>query len=153
MVFRLYPEELPSSGRITQQLMYVNPEVEENILKKKILMWNGLVSWGGVQTGQHEFSKQNCPVDSCEIVTDRSEASTADLILFKDNFYSRPKIVRPINQIWMIYMLGRILLLINFVITIHHQSVLIIQHKSVTNPCLIGQQHIGKGICQKNPLF
>ena len=26
-------------------------------------MWNGLVSWGGVETGQKEFLKQNCPIN------------------------------------------------------------------------------------------
>ena len=59
---RLYPEDLPSSDRITQQLMYTR---EENFSgpHKKILMWNGMVSWGGVDTGQQEFIKQGCPVN------------------------------------------------------------------------------------------
>ena len=64
--FRLYPEELSSSNRITNQLMYVNPGGgEEGGVKtrKKILMWNGLVSWGGVHTGQEEFIKQKCPIN------------------------------------------------------------------------------------------
>jgi len=101
---RLYPEDLPSSDRITQQLMYTR---EENFSgpHKKILMWNGMVSWGGVDTGQQEFIKQGCPVNRCEIVTDRTEAGQADLILFKDHFYSRPNVPRNPDQIWMIYML------------------------------------------------
>ena len=45
--------------------------------------------------------------NSCEIVTDRSEADKADLILFKDHFFSRPSVARDPNQIWMIYMLGK----------------------------------------------
>ena len=63
--FRLYPEELSSSNRITNQLMYVNPGGGEGGVKtrKKILMWNGLVSWGGVHTGQEEFIKQKCPIN------------------------------------------------------------------------------------------
>ena len=102
----LYPEELKSSGRITQQLMYINQNKTRNNTAKKILMWNGLVSWSGVDTGQKEFSKQKCPVNNCEIVTDRTESNSADLIIFKDHFYSRPPGPRPRDQIWMIYMLG-----------------------------------------------
>ena len=67
MIFRLYPEELPSSNRITEQLMYLDRRKEENESssekRKTILMWNGLVSWGGVETGQKEFLKQNCPIN------------------------------------------------------------------------------------------
>ena len=48
--------------------MYVNPGGEEEAeggvkTRKKILMWNGLVSWGGVHTGQEEFIKQKCPIN------------------------------------------------------------------------------------------
>ena len=46
--------------------MYVNPGGEEEggvKTRKKILMWNGLVSWGGVHTGQEEFMKQKCPIN------------------------------------------------------------------------------------------
>jgi len=105
---RLYPEDFPSNNRITEQLMYINPKVSEKGLEqplKKILMWNGMVSWSGVDIGQKEFLKQECPVNSCEIVTDRTLAGEADLILFKDHFYSRPSIPRSASQLWMIYML------------------------------------------------
>ena len=48
--------------------MYVSPGGEEEAeggvkTRKKILMWNGLVSWGGVHTGQEEFIKQKCPIN------------------------------------------------------------------------------------------
>ena len=55
------------------------------------------------------FEKNHDIFISCEIVTDRTLAGEADLILFKDHFYSRPSIPRSSNQIWMIYMLGKIL--------------------------------------------
>ena len=110
----LYPEELTTSGRIIEQLNYINPEAFNKTVKK-ILMWNGLVSWSGVDIGQTEFLKQKCPVNNCDIVTDRTEANSADLIIFKDHFYSRPPSPRPKNQLWMIYMLGMyILVFLNF---------------------------------------
>ena len=47
--------------------MYLDRRKEENESssekRKTILMWNGLVSWGGVETGQKEFLKQNCPIN------------------------------------------------------------------------------------------
>ena len=50
------------SQRITDQLMYLNQRKEENESsseqRKTILMWNGLVSWGGVETGQRSFSNK-----------------------------------------------------------------------------------------------
>ena len=46
--------------------MYINPKVSEKGQEqplKKILMWNGMVSWSGVDIGQKEFLKQECPVN------------------------------------------------------------------------------------------
>ena len=53
---------------------------------KKILMWNGLSSWGSVRPGRGEFLKQKCPVSTCALVTDKTQAEDADLVLFKDLF-------------------------------------------------------------------
>ena len=71
---------------------------------KTILMWNSFFSWGGVSQGRDEFLSQGCPVSSCLLVSDRTMASKADMILF--NHYTRPTHVRHHSQIWMIYLLG-----------------------------------------------
>ena len=69
---------------------------------KKILMWNGLSSWGSVRPGRGEFLKQKCPVSTCALVTDKTQAEAADLVLFKDLF-SKPSFMRSQNQLWMIF--------------------------------------------------
>ena len=71
---------------------------------KTILMWNGLSSWGSVRPGRGEFLKQKCPVSTCALVTDKTQAEAADLVVFKDHF-SKPSFQRPSSQLWMIYML------------------------------------------------
>jgi len=61
----LYPDELPGHDRIPEQLMYVPPEgfVPEDqesadVKLKKILLWNGINSWGGLRPGnEHYFHK------------------------------------------------------------------------------------------------
>ena len=40
---------------------------------KKILLWNGAASWGNLHPGRGEFLKQQCPVNSCVISTNRSQ--------------------------------------------------------------------------------
>ena len=73
---------------------------------KKILLWNGVHSWGGnVKPGRGTFLKQNCPVSSCAILNSPDEVEDADLVLFKDHF-SMPGFKRPEKQFWMMYMLG-----------------------------------------------
>ena len=71
---------------------------------KKILMWNGLSSWGNVRAGMGEFIKQECPVSNCVLVNRRKEAESVDLVIFKDLF-SNPNFKRSQKQLWMIYML------------------------------------------------
>ena len=77
---------------------------ESEVPLKKILMWNGLSSWGSVRPGRGEFLKQNCPVSSCALVNNRAEANTAELVIFKDLF-SKPNFSRPPSQLWLLYML------------------------------------------------
>ncbi len=50
------------------------------------------------------FIKEKCPVNSCAVTSSRSDASKADLVIFKDHF-TRPTFARPEKQLWMIYML------------------------------------------------
>ena len=89
---------LPSSGSSNP-----NPS-DSSAPLKTILMWNGLSSWGSVRPGRGEFLKQECPVSTCALVTEKAQADTADLILFKDHF-SKQNINRSSTQLWMIYML------------------------------------------------
>ena len=109
---RLFPEESAGKDRITDQLMFIPPagdipdnQEDASLPLKKILMWNGVSSWGGMRPGRGDFIKQKCPVSTCAIVSDRGQADQADMVLF--NHYSRPQHVRPWSQIWMIFMLGK----------------------------------------------
>ena len=127
---KLFPEESSGKDRITDQLMFLPPagDIPDNqedvsLPLKKILMWNGVSSWGGVRPGRGEFIKQECPVSMCAIVTDRGEAEQADMVLF--NHYSRPQHVRPWSQIWMIYMLGELYSLANVIKSIFFFSQII----------------------------
>jgi glycoprotein 3-alpha-L-fucosyltransferase len=108
----LFPEESSGKDRITDQLMFLPPAVDipdnqedASLPLKKILMWNGVSSWGGVRPGRGEFIKQECPVSTCAIVTDMGEVDQEDMVLFKDHF-NLPSFKRPHWQIWMIFMLG-----------------------------------------------
>jgi len=105
----VWPEEL-SGDRIPEQLMYIpetSPEEENEPSQtplKKILLWNGASSWGGIKPGRGVFLKEKCPVSSCVISSNRQESESSDLILFKDHF-SPPAIKRSPNQVWMLYLL------------------------------------------------
>jgi len=105
----IFPEE-KNDDRLIDQLMYVPPEgfIAENqddpdIPLKKILFWNGASSWG-IRPGRGVFLKEKCPVSTCVIATQRREAPTADLVVFKDHF-TMPGIDRIREQLWMIFML------------------------------------------------
>jgi len=108
---KIFPEQLPGHDRIPEQLMYLPPpeagslnlqESDEPL--KKILLWNGASSWGSLKPGRGVFLKEKCPVSSCVLSSSRSEAESADLVIFKDHF-SMPSFKRPLNQIWMLYLL------------------------------------------------
>lgn len=87
----LLPEDQVGSDRIPEQLMFIppagttipdNPEDPSTPLKK-ILLWNGVSSWGNTRPGRGTFIKEKCPVTTCAITTSRTEATSADLVLFK----------------------------------------------------------------------
>jgi glycoprotein 3-alpha-L-fucosyltransferase len=89
--------------------MYLPKTVPKNqqdstVPLKKILLWNGINSWGSARPGRGVFLKEKCPVSTCAVVTQRSEAPHADIVLFKDHF-TQPTYKRPIKQLWMLYML------------------------------------------------
>lgn len=107
----LFPEDVPNSDRIPEQLMYLPPKgsipeniEESNVPLKKILLWNGAASWGSLKPGRGVFLKEKCPVSSCALSSLRSEAETADLVIFKDHF-TMPTFRRPKDQKWMLYLL------------------------------------------------
>ena len=76
-------------------------EVDERSLSVE-----GVRSTGSCHTAYNGTqSEGSC--SRCEIVTERSEAESADLIIFKDHFFSLPSHVRPSSQLWMVYMLGQ----------------------------------------------
>lgn len=108
---KIFPEQLPRHDRIPEQLMFLPPPEEgsQNIQEsdvplKKILLWNGASSWGPLKAGRGVFLKEKCPVSSCVLSSSRSEAESADLVIFKDHF-SMPTFKRPLSQIWMLYLL------------------------------------------------
>ena len=58
----IYPAELPGHDRIPEQLMFVPPEgsfpedqESADVKLKKILLWNGINSWGGLRPGLFSF--------------------------------------------------------------------------------------------------
>lgn len=108
-IAQVWPEELPGHDRIPEQLMFLPDTVPKDLDRsdiplKKILLWNGISSWGGIRPGRGEFLRQGCPVSSCVISSSRSDQTTADLILFKDHF-TQPGFQRPMHQAWMMYLL------------------------------------------------
>ena len=105
------PDELPGADRIPEQLMYVPPEgsfpedqESADVKLKKILLWNGINSWGGLRPGRGVFIKEKCPVSTCAISSNRMDASDAEMVLFKDHF-TMPTFSRPASQLWMLYLL------------------------------------------------
>ena len=90
---------LPPAGTIPDN------QDDPSVPLKKILLWNGASSWGGLKPGRGIFLKEKCPVSTCVLSSTRAEAESADMVLFKDHF-SMPKFKRPPSQIWMLYLLG-----------------------------------------------
>ena len=90
---------LPPAGTIPEN------QEDPDVPLKKILLWNGASSWGGLKPGRGIFLKEKCPVSTCVLSSARGEAESADLVLFKDHF-TMPYFKRPTHQIWMLYLLG-----------------------------------------------
>lgn len=82
--------------------MYALPN-EEDIPLKKILLANGLGTWG-VTGGRTEFKRNKCPVDRCTLTADTREAETADAILFKDH-HTPFNVKRPHSQVCPVHRL------------------------------------------------
>merc|ERR1719481_2437850 len=74
---KLFPEEL-EEDRIPDQLMYSPPPgvlpdhvSDPDTPLKKILLWNGASSWGNLKPGRGVFLKEECPVSSCVLASNR----------------------------------------------------------------------------------
>lgn len=64
---------------------YNRKKLNEKKILKKILIFNnkGKFSVKDVPNGQTKFLNDDCPVNTCEIIRDNSQAETADAIIFK----------------------------------------------------------------------
>ena len=87
---KVLPNEAPGQDRIPDQLMYIPPEgyvpekmEDADVPLKTILLWNGVGSWGGLRPGRGVFLKEQCPVSSCVISSNRIDGPKADLVIFK----------------------------------------------------------------------
>jgi len=102
----LWPEESPDRDRIINQLMYL-PKNYEQIKKsqnlKKILLYFGSKNLN-TTNGQHKFLDHNCPVNTCNITDNKSEASVVDAIIF-ENKIELLQHKRNMNQVWILYIL------------------------------------------------
>jgi len=120
----IWPDEDPSSDRIINQLMYI-PEGyvpfkpgsggKEKLEKpgngtkrknKKIFLFYGRGGWSPEELpmGQDRFLLDKCPVNTCELTMDPSDAESADAVFFKDRFQF-PDHHRHPRQIWILYLL------------------------------------------------
>ena len=61
---KVFPDDYPNHDRIPEQLMFLPPrkyvpenQEDSNAPLKKILLWNGIQSWGGLRAGRGTFLK------------------------------------------------------------------------------------------------
>ena len=54
--------------------------------------------------GQSVFTDLKCPVDTCQVTEDASQANSSDLVVFRD-YYSDLGVTKHARQLYMIYML------------------------------------------------
>ncbi|ESO97562.1 hypothetical protein LOTGIDRAFT_152652 [Lottia gigantea] len=97
-----------SQDRIVNQMEFIPENVKqfktnEEMPMKTILLYNGFGGWQ-VKRGQQTFIEQKCPVNRCILSSDRQKAADADAVLFSQS-PSRPRFNRPLNQIWVLFML------------------------------------------------
>ncbi|PAA78382.1 hypothetical protein BOX15_Mlig026419g1 [Macrostomum lignano] len=104
----IYPNEVPASypvrarDRIWNQMRYVPVNAATGKSRTKtILLYNGL---GGEGNGRERFQRDNCPVSDCIMTGDRSQAATADVIMWQHSVFN-PFHKRPAKQIWAVYFL------------------------------------------------
>jgi hypothetical protein len=70
---------LSTSSIFSDQLLYLPPmgnQEDPNAPLKKILLWNGALSWGVIKAGRGIFLKEKCPVSTCVLSSTRAEAES-----------------------------------------------------------------------------
>ncbi|KAL8563208.1 hypothetical protein ACOMHN_029967 [Nucella lapillus] len=94
--------------RIQKQLKFVSQTIQDQkksdgaVVMKKIMLYSGTGSWR-IPRGMSLFKEQQCTVQSCELVDDRSTMNQADVVLFQS---APPRVPdRPLSQIWAIFIL------------------------------------------------
>lgn len=81
----LFPDEDSTSDRIVNQLMYLPPNHQPHSKEKIIYIHNALFTWNRdeINMKQNIFTKNQCPVDTCSISIDPSQAEHAHAVIFK----------------------------------------------------------------------
>ena len=81
----IWPEQEPASDRIADQLMYLPPgyDATKVVRNKKIFLFYGRGNSRDLPLGQERFLRDNCPVNTCELSTDRKDIESADAVFFK----------------------------------------------------------------------
>ncbi|XP_074660562.1 glycoprotein 3-alpha-L-fucosyltransferase A-like [Tubulanus polymorphus] len=100
--------EMDSGRRLTAQLLHIPRQAAE---RSKLRKPKTILSWGGInnsfiyELGEQVF--QNCPVNTCKIIENRFESSTADVILIERHVIGtetpEPKGPRPAHQIRVMF--------------------------------------------------
>ena len=139
---RIFPEDYPNHDRIPEQLMYLPPKHavpknmdDVNAPLKKILLWNGIQSWGGLRAGRGAFLKGKVAfkykmvhttclywvilyfilisfqfyLEKCPVNSCVISSSRLDAqqadLVLFKDHFTRPTFSRPTNQLWMMYFL------------------------------------------------
>ena len=96
--------------RIQKQLKFVANSVQEQqkaggpVTLKKILVYSGTGSWH-IPRGTALFQQQQCTVQACELVDDRSKLKEADVVLFQHAPSQTLVAERPRHQVWALFLL------------------------------------------------
>lgn len=102
----LYPYSGIEDDRIVKQLSYKGNSSSVNHTFN-ILIWGGVSSWGGIkpQNGDEVFAREQCYLQNCVLLSNQSELSTSDLVIFRDRDATPDVNMKTHGQIWMIYLL------------------------------------------------
>ena len=81
----LFPDEDSFSDRIINQLMYIPANYQPRVKDKIIYVNNALFTWNRdeINTKENIFRKSQCPVHTCSITIDPSQAAHSHAIIFK----------------------------------------------------------------------
>ncbi|XP_055306006.1 glycoprotein 3-alpha-L-fucosyltransferase A-like [Sitodiplosis mosellana] len=107
---KLLPEEDPDTyDRFENQLMFVPPNYyKTRDLKKNktLLIYGGYEGWWGIAGPNMAtwFSDRKCPVDTCRFLVNKSDAETADFLMFGGQ-HQPINLKRTPNQIYAFYRL------------------------------------------------